>query len=151
MRTVIQRVSQARVLVGDDVVGEIEQGFLLLIGVAEGDGMSDAETTSRKISELRVFRDGEGRMNRSISDTGGSILVVSQFTLVADVRKGRRPSFVRAAQPEEAEPLVHAVCTGLVERGITVEMGSFGADMQVELVNDGPVSIVLDVVDGRVT
>ena len=150
MRTVIQRVSRARVLVGDDVVGEIGHGFLLLVGVAEGDSVGDAGVTARKISELRVFPDGEGKMNRSISDAGGSILVVSQFTLMADVRRGRRPSFVSAARPDEAEPLIRAVCAGLEERGIAVETGLFGAAMQVELVNDGPVSIVLDVVDGRV-
>lgn len=150
MRTVIQRVAHARVLVGENVVGEIGHGFLLLVGVAEGDGIGDADTTVRKISELRVFPDVEGQMNRSISDAGGSILVVSQFTLLADVRRGRRPSFARAAKPEIAEPLIGVVCAALEERGLPVEKGSFGANMQVELVNDGPVSIILDVVNGQV-
>ncbi len=150
MRTVIQRVSEARVLVDDVVVGRIGNGFLLLVGVGEGDSVDDANVTARKVGELRIFRDDEGRMNRSIGEVEGEILVVSQFTLLADVRKGRRPSFTRAAQPEKAEPLMRAVCAGLEEQGINVETGSFGADMQVELINDGPVSIVLDVVEGRV-
>jgi D-tyrosyl-tRNA(Tyr) deacylase len=147
---VIQRVSEARVLVGDAVVGEIGHGLVLLIGVERGDGESDVATLVRKVAEMRLFPDDAGKMNRSISDSGGSVLVVSQFTLLADVRKGRRPSFTDAADPDDAQPHIAAICAGLKQRGISVAAGMFGAHMQVELVNDGPVTIVLDVADGQV-
>ncbi len=150
MRTVVQRVSEAKVRVDGDTVGEIGRGLLVLVGIAIGDGPDDVDTTVRKISQLRVFIDDDGRMNRSVIDTGGSVLVVSQFTLLADVRKGRRPSFIGAAPPHEAEPLVRAVCLAFEDLGINVATGVFGADMAVDLTNDGPVSIVLDVIDGRI-
>lgn len=132
------------------VVGDIGGGLLLLVGIAVGDGPDDVAKTVDKISQLRIFADDDGRMNRSIIDTGGGVLVVSQFTLLADVRKGRRPSFVGAARRPEAEPLVRSVCSGFEELGIGVATGVFGASMQVELINDGPVSIVIDVVDGQI-
>lgn len=150
MRTVVQRVSEARVIVDGSVVGEISAGLLLLVGIAVGDGPVDVRKTVGKISQLRIFGDDDGRMNRSILDTGGSVLVVSQFTLLADVTRGRRPSFVGAAAPEQARPLMEAICSALCDLGIKVETGVFGADMAVELTNDGPVSIVIDVSNGRI-
>ena len=150
MRTVVQRVSEARVIVDGNVVGEIHDGLLVLVGIAAGDGPDDVTKTVDKISQLRIFGDDDGRMNRSIMDTGGSVLVVSQFTLLADVSRGRRPSFVRAAAPDEAEPLVRAVSSALSDLGIRVETGVFGADMAVELTNDGPVTVVIDVADGGI-
>jgi len=150
MRTVVQRVSEARVIVDGNVVGEIRNGLLLLVGIAAGDGPDDVAKTVDKISRLRIFGDDDGRMNRSILDMGGSVLVVSQFTLLADVSRGRRPSFVRAATPDQAEPLVRAVNSALSDLGIKVETGVFGADMAVELTNDGPVTVVIDVADGGI-
>lgn len=155
MRAVIQRVSSAQVTVDGAVVGGIERGYVVLLGVGRSDDQADVDTVVRKVSEMRLFPDDEGRMNRSIEDVaveevGGAILVVSQFTLQADARRGRRPSFTDAADPKIAEPLVHAVCAGFEARGIVVERGVFGAFMQVGLVNDGPVTIVLDVVNGQV-
>ena len=150
MRTVVQRVSEARVIVDGNVVGEIHDGLLVLVGIAAGDGPDDVTKTVDKISQLRIFGDDDGRMNRSIMDTGGSILVVSQFTLLADVSRGRRPSFVRAAAPDEAEPLVRAVSSALSDLGLRVETGVFGADMAVELTNNGPVTVVIDVADGGI-
>ncbi len=149
MRTIVQRVSEARVQVDGRTVGEIPQGLLLLVGVSMGDDSRDVARTVSKVSELRVFSDEDGRMNRSILDTGGSILVVSQFTLLADLRKGRRPSFVKAAPPEVAEPLIDGLCTSFKEMGVDVAAGVFGANMQVESINDGPVTVVVDVSDGR--
>lgn len=149
MRTVIQRVTEARVLVDNVVVGEIGAGLLLLVGVAQGDGLDDAATVVSKVRGLRIFADDASKMNFSVADTGGSVLVVSQFTLLADTRKGRRPSFTNAAAPNDAVPLIDAICSGLRECGISVATGVFGADMQVELANDGPVTIVVDVVDGN--
>lgn len=134
----------------DEVVGGIERGYVLLIGVGRGDDQADVEIVVRKISEMRLFPDGEGRMNRSVEDIGGAVLVISQFTLQADTRRGRRPSFTSAADPGAAEPLVTAVCAGFEARGIVVERGVFGARMQVSLVNDGPVTILLDVAGGQV-
>ena len=150
MRTVVQRVSEARVIVDGNVVGEIHDGLLALVCIAAGDGPDDVTKTVDKISQLRIFGDDDGRMNRSIMDTGGSVLVVSQFTLLADVSRGRRPSFVRAAAPDEAEPLVRAVSSALSDLGLRVETGVFGADMAVELTNDGPVTVVIDVADGGI-
>lgn len=151
MRIVVQRVSQAAVTVDGAVVGEVGRGLLLLVGVAAGDTPEDAEAAAAKIAGLRIFGDDEGRMNLSAGDVGGAALVVSQFTLVADIRKGRRPSFVDAAGPDAAEPLVAAVAAGLEAHGLEVAHGSFGASMEVSSVNDGPVTIVLEVSGGRVT
>jgi len=150
VRTVVQRVSEARVIVDGVVVGEIESGLLLLVGIAAGDGPDDVTKTADKISQVRIFGDDDGRMNRSIIDTGGSVLVVSQFTLLADVSKGRRPSFVGAAVPDQAEPLINTFCTVLGDLGVDVATGVFGAHMVVDLINDGPVTIVIDVIGGRV-
>jgi len=150
VRTVIQRVTEARVLVDNVVVGEIGAGLLMLVGVAHGDGLDDAATVVRKVCGLRIFADEASKMNLSVAATGGSVLVVSQFTLLADTRKGRRPSFTNAAAPNDAVPLIDAICRGLRECDISVATGVFGADMQVELANDGPVTIVVDVVDGQV-
>jgi D-tyrosyl-tRNA(Tyr) deacylase len=144
MRIVVQRVSRASVSVDGDTVGAIRSGLLLLVGVAEGDTEEEASRLARKFAEMRVFSDPEGRFNLSLIDTGGEALVVSQFTLLADVRRGRRPSFVGAAPPEVAEPLMEAFASALREMGVRVETGRFGARMQVELVNDGPVTIVID-------
>ncbi len=150
MRAVIQRVSEARVTIDGVVVGEIGVGMLLLVGVASGDGMSDVDVLVTKIAGLRIFVDDRMKMNRSILGVGGSILVVSQFTLLADVRRGRRPSFTAAAPPTDAEPLVEALCVGLRKQGIGVEEGVFGAQMRVELVNDGPVTIILETENGQI-
>ena len=150
MRAVLQRVTRARVTVGGETVGEIGSGLLALVGVGGGDGAVDAEVMGDKILALRIFPDGEGRMNLSVADAGGEVLVVSQFTLLADVRKGRRPSFVAAAPPDAAEPLVDAVAQRIHSAGVPCRTGRFGARMAIELVNDGPVTVVLDVADGRV-
>jgi D-tyrosyl-tRNA(Tyr) deacylase len=140
MRAVVQRVSRARVAPG----GEIGLGVCVLLGVARGDGEEQAAWLAGKIARLRIFPDGNGRFDRSVTDVGGAALVVSQFTLIADTAKGNRPSFVEAAPPEEAEPLFERFCSELRALGVTVETGVFGAKMDVELVNDGPVTIVLD-------
>lgn len=140
MRTVLQRVASARVLVDDEVVGEIGPGLLALVGVTHDDGPDEVATTVRKIAELRIMAD-----ETSVADSGGGVLVVSQFTLHADVRKGRRPSWNAAAPGPVAEPLVDAVADGLRERGVEVATGRFGADMQIDLRADGPVTIVVDV------
>ena len=144
MRSVAQRVRSASVRVEDRVVGEIGPGLLVLLGVAEGDGKPNARWMARKLANLRIFADDQGRMNRSVVDTGGSILLVSQFTLCADTRQGNRPSFVNAAQPEVAEPLVTLTADLLREQGLDVATGEFGASMLVTLENDGPVTIVLE-------
>lgn len=149
MRVVIQRVGRASVTVAGERVAEIGPGLLLLVGVAEGDDARDVAAAVEKIAGLRVFADAEGKMNRSVTDAGGGILVVSQFTLLADVRKGRRPSFTGAAAPERAERLIDQMVEGFRASGITTGQGVFGASMQVESVNDGPVTLVLDVRDGR--
>lgn len=150
MRAVVQRVSQASVTVAGEVVGAIGDGFLVLLGIAPDDGVAEVEAFADKLAGLRVFPDEDGRMNRSVIDAGGQVLLVSQFTLLGDVRKGRRPSFTGAAPPEVAEPLVHTAAAAIEERGVPVETGSFGAMMDVALVNDGPVTLVMDIVDGRV-
>lgn len=149
MRAVVQRVTEARVVVGGDTVGEIGAGLLLLVGISIGDDSADVSAMVDKVCHLRIFQDDEGRMNRSVLDTGGAILVVSQFTLLADVRRGRRPSFTGAASPREAEPLVQALWSAFEDIGISVATGVFGADMEIELINDGPVTIVIDVANGR--
>ena len=145
MKAVVQRVSEARVRVGADVVGEIEHGLCVLLGVARGDGSPEAERLAGKIARLRVFSDDEGRFDRSVLDANGRVLAVSQFTLIADTQKGNRPSFGEAAPPEDAEPLYERFCEALAGQGVQVARGVFGARMRVELVNDGPVTIVLDV------
>ena len=144
MRVVIQRVSRAAVRVASEEVGKIGQGFLILLSVAPGDTAEDAQYLARKIVELRVFEDAAGLMNSSLAHVGGSILAISQFTLLADCRKGRRPSFTDAARPEEAQPLFEHFVAAVRSRGIPVETGRFAAHMQVELVNDGPVTLLLD-------
>ena len=143
MRAVCQRVSEARVRVAGDIVGEIGAGLCVLLGVARGDSEADAERLGAKIARLRIFADEDGRFDRSLVDIGGSALVVSQFTLLADTAKGNRPSFTGAAPPEEAEALYERFCQALRDLGIPVQQGAFGASMAVELVNDGPVTIVL--------
>ena len=149
MRSVCQRVGEARVRVGGEVVAEIGPGLCILLGVAAGDGETEAVRLAGKVARLRVFPDEEGRFDRSVLDAGGSALVVSQFTLIADTAKGNRPSFAGAAPPDRAEPLYERFCGELRALGVPVEQGVFGAKMGVELVNDGPVTIVLDV-DGNV-
>lgn len=144
MRAVIQRVSRASVTVDGTVRGAIEQGLLVLVGVEQGDGEEDARYLADKTAGLRIFRDAEGRMNRSVADIAGACLVVSQFTLLADTRRGRRPGFSAAAAPDEADRLYGRVCDYLREAGIPVATGVFQAMMQVELVNDGPVTILVD-------
>ncbi|KAF0197474.1 MAG: D-tyrosyl-tRNA(Tyr) deacylase [Bacillota bacterium] len=144
MRAVVQRVSRAQVTVEDQVVGKISHGFLVLLGVDVHDTEHDAEYIAEKISGLRVFADVEDKMNLSLADVAGSVLVVSQFTLHGDCRRGRRPSYSDAARPELAIPLYDKFVSELRDRGHTVETGIFGAMMQVELVNDGPVTLLLD-------
>jgi D-tyrosyl-tRNA(Tyr) deacylase len=145
VRIVLQRVKNAAVKVEDDRISEIGPGLLLLVGVARGDEEPEADWLAQKVAGLRVMGDAEGKMNLSVRDVGGEILAVSQFTLLADTRKGKRPSFVYAAPPEEAEPLFDYFCERLREAGVaSVKTGSFGAMMDVELVNDGPVTIVLE-------
>ena len=144
MRIVIQRVKRASVSVEEKVVGSIQKGFLVLIGVGQGDDEATADKYMKKLLGLRIFEDENGKMNRSVKDVGGEILVVSQFTLYADCRKGNRPSFVGAAAPEPAEALYLYFIKKLSESGIHTESGEFGADMQVSLINDGPVTILLD-------
>jgi D-tyrosyl-tRNA(Tyr) deacylase len=145
MRLVVQRVKQGSVTVNGTVTGSIDLGFVVLVGVTHNDGQEQADLLARKTANLRVFEDEEGKMNRSILDVGGGILVISQFTLYADARKGRRPSFIDAARPEQAEPLVKYYADQLLKEGIQrVERGVFGAMMLVEIHNDGPVTIILD-------
>ncbi|WP_448539354.1 D-aminoacyl-tRNA deacylase [Roseiflexus sp.] len=144
MRAVVQRVSQASVTVGDEVVGAIGQGLLILLGIGVGDSEAEARLLAEKTANLRIFADEEGRFNRSLLDIGGEALVVSQFTLYADTRRGRRPSFSDAAPPEIAAPLVDIFADELRRLGVAVSTGRFGAMMQVALVNDGPVTILLD-------
>ena len=144
MRAVVQRVLAARVVVDGDVVAEIGEGLCVLLGVARTDGPDEADRLAGKIARLRIFEDDEGRFDRSVLDVHGSVLAVSQFTLIADTAKGNRPSFTDAAAPEDAEPRYERFCTALSELGIDVAKGRFGARMAVDLVNDGPVTIVLD-------
>ena len=144
MRAVIQRVNQARVLVDGEIVGAIGPGLLALVGVAADDGPADVAYVAGKIRELRVFEDDGGKMNRALADVGGSVLAVSQFTLYGDSRKGRRPSFDRAAPAGPGRVLFDAVVAELRAAGVAVETGAYRAHMQVELVNDGPVTILVD-------
>jgi D-aminoacyl-tRNA deacylase len=144
MKALVQRVSEAAVTVGERTVGAIGRGLLVLLGVEEGDGESDAALLARKVANLRIFEDDAGKMNRSVLEVGGGVLVVSQFTLCADVRKGNRPSFVGAAAPERAQALYASFCEHLGAHGVPVARGEFAAHMAVRLVNDGPVTIWLD-------
>jgi D-aminoacyl-tRNA deacylase len=144
MRAVVQRVSRAEVAVDGVVVGAIERGFLVLIGVALDDDARDADQLAQKIAGLRIFDDAAGTMNLALADVGGAVLLVSQFTLLGDVRRGRRPSFVAAARGEPAQRLYERVAAGLRDAGLSVAEGRFGADMQVALINDGPVTILVD-------
>ena len=144
MRVVVQRVSHARVVVDGEHVASIEAGLLALVGVEHRDQEDDARWIARKLIGLRVFEDDEGKMNRSVEEVGGSILVVSQFTLLGDCRKGRRPSFVDAASPVHAGPLVTLVADQIEAVGVDAPMGVFGSHMQVDLRNDGPVTLIID-------
>ncbi len=144
MRAVIQRVSVARVTVGDDLVGAIGPGLLVFLGIASRDTEAEADWLLDKLLDLRIFEDESGKFNRSLRDLNGELLVVSQFTLLADTRKGRRPSFTAAARPEQAVPLYEHMIRRAHDRGVTVATGRFGARMRVELVNEGPVTIILD-------
>jgi len=147
VRLILQRVSEASVMVGGRLVAEIGPGLLILVGVAAGDEGTTgqaAERLAEKVANLRIFPDEAGKMNRALTEAGGAALVVSQFTLYADTRKGRRPSWTDAARPEVAEPAVEAFARALEFRGVRVGRGVFGADMQVALINDGPVTILLD-------
>ncbi|NLZ51928.1 MAG: D-tyrosyl-tRNA(Tyr) deacylase [Thermoanaerobacteraceae bacterium] len=144
MRAVVQRVKKAFVSVHDNIIGQIEKGLVVFLGVADGDTMDDVNYMAEKIVGLRVFEDEEGKINKSLQDVGGALLVISQFTLLGDVRKGRRPSFIQAANPDEAKKLYEAlieVCKNKVKK---VEKGQFQADMLVNVLNDGPVTILLD-------
>jgi D-tyrosyl-tRNA(Tyr) deacylase len=144
MKAVVQRVAEARVRVGEEVVGEIGPGLCVLLGVARGNDDAEAERLAGRVARLRIFENEEGKFDRSLLDTGGSALVVSQFTLIADTAKGNRPSFSGAAPPDEADRLYEGFCAALRALGIPVETGVFGARMRVELSNDGPVTIVLN-------
>jgi D-tyrosyl-tRNA(Tyr) deacylase len=144
MRALVQRVAEARVEVDGEAVGEIGRGVLVLVCAMQGDGDRDAEALARKIARLRIFSDADGKMNLALRETGGSALVVSQFTLAADTSRGNRPGFSAAAPPTEGERLYSATCDALAAEGIPLATGRFGADMAVHLVNDGPVTIWLD-------
>lgn len=144
MRCVIQRVREASVSIGGETAGRCGRGYMVLIGVHTDDTEKDLKYMAEKVPNLRVFEDAEGKMNLSIRDVGGEILAVSQFTLYGDARGGRRPSFIAAARPDKANPMYEALVEAWREQGIHVETGRFGADMQVSLVNDGPVTILMD-------
>ncbi len=150
MRAVVQRVIEASVSVDDAVVGSVGRGLVAFVGVGRDDTSADAAALAAKVAALRIFPDDAAATGRSVLDVGGSVLVVSQFTLLADVRKGRRPSFAAAAPPEVAEPLVEEVGRRLAGLGVPVAFGRFGASMIVEVVNDGPFTLILEVVDGKV-
>jgi D-tyrosyl-tRNA(Tyr) deacylase len=144
MRAVIQRVDRASVRVGGAVAGQIGRGLLVFVGVEAGDGPADVAYVASKVIEARVFPDDRGRMNRSVQEAAGAVLVVSQFTLLGDLRKGRRPAFDAAMPPDAARALYESLLVDLKNRGIAIEAGVFQADMQVELVNDGPVTVLID-------
>jgi D-tyrosyl-tRNA(Tyr) deacylase len=144
MRAVLQRVQSASVSVGGNSIGRIGPGLVVLLGIGAGDDEALCGRMAEKIATLRIFADQEGRFNRSLLDSGGAVLLISQFTLYADTRRGRRPSFTDAAAPEQAAPLVAQVASALERQGVAVATGQFGASMQVSLVNDGPVTIVID-------
>ncbi len=144
MRACVQRVSEARVTVQDATVGQIGQGVVVLLGVAQGDEQRDAQWLAQKIAQLRIFDDEHGKMNRSLLDVGGAMLAISQFTLLGDCRRGRRPSFVSAADPDKAKALYDAFVTASDRQGVPTRTGRFGQMMRVSLVNEGPVTILLD-------
>ena len=144
MKVVLQRVSEAHVKVNSKIVGKINNGLLLLIGIDELDDTTDADWLIKKIIDLRIFSDEEGKMNRSVKDISGEILCISQFTLLADYKKGNRPSFIKAAKPDKAIPLFDYFKSEISKSGLKTESGIFGADMKVSLLNDGPVTIVMD-------
>ncbi|KXH87350.1 D-aminoacyl-tRNA deacylase [Sporosarcina sp. HYO08] len=144
MKVVLQRSGAASVKVDGEVTGSIEKGYVLLVGITHDDTEADADYIAKKIAGLRLWEDEEGKMNRSIFEAGGDILSISQFTLYGDTRKGRRPSFIEAARPEQAEPLWHYFNCQLKAEGLTVETGVFGAMMDVQLLNDGPVTIIVE-------
>lgn len=144
MRVVIQRSKEAAVSVNGEIVGSISKGYVLLVGITHDDTMDDVKYVAKKVSEMRIFEDDEGKMNRSIQEVGGEILSVSQFTLYADTKRGRRPSFIDAAKPELAKPLWEAFNEQLKQYGLKVETGIFGAEMKVSLINDGPVTIIVE-------
>lgn len=144
MRAVVQRVSKASVTIDQQEVGKIDQGLVILLGIHEKDTQDDVDYLVKKIAQMRIFEDEQGKMNRSVEDVEGQILSVSQFTLFADTKKGNRPSFISAARPETAIPLYEAFNEGIRNRGIIVATGQFGADMAVSLINDGPVTIIID-------
>ena len=144
MRVVLQRVSRASVTIGGSVTGAIGPGFCLLVGFTHGDGDAQVDWMADKVAGLRLFSDAEGKMNLGLSEVAGAVLVISQFTLYGDATKGRRPSFIDAAGPDIAEPLYHRFVAALRGRGLEVATGEFGADMQVEIHNDGPVTLILD-------
>jgi D-tyrosyl-tRNA(Tyr) deacylase len=145
MRALVQRVTRASVTVGDEVTGAIGPGLCVLVGVTHADRDQEARALAAKLWHLRVFEGADGRMDRPVGEAGGEVLVVSQFTLYGDTRKGRRPSWVQAAAPEQAEPLIEVLCAELRSLGATVATGRFRADMAVELVNDGPVTLLVEV------
>jgi len=149
MRVVLQRVTEARVAVDDQIVGQIEQGLLILVGIGHGDGETEAKWLAEKTAQLRIFSDAEGKMNRSVLDVGGAALVISQFTLLGDCRKGRRPAFTDAANPAHAKQLYERFADLIAQHGVPVQRGIFAADMQVSLVNDGPVTMVIDRIGPR--
>jgi len=144
MRAVVQRVKESHVAIEGEIVARIGHGLLVLLGVATGDTVKNADYLADKLSHLRIFEDDQEKMNRSLLDTGGDMLVVSQFTLMGDCRKGRRPSFIKAARPEEADPLYAFFVQRVREKGVHVETGRFRARMAVSLINDGPVTIILE-------
>jgi D-tyrosyl-tRNA(Tyr) deacylase len=144
LRALVQRVSGARVLVGEETVGEIGAGVCVLLGVADTDDLDIAGRLAQRVVRLRIFENEEGRFDRSLADVHGSALIVSQFTLIADTAKGNRPSFTHAARPEQAEPLYEAFCGALEDEGIDIARGIFGARMDVQIANDGPVTVILD-------
>ncbi len=145
MKAVVQRVKKSQVSVDGQVVGKVGQGFNVLLGVMQGDTTAEADVLAAKIAKLRVFEDEQGKMNLCVTDIGGEILVISQFTLCADLKKGNRPSFINSAKPDEANALYEYFCKQLLANGVgNVEKGIFAADMEVEIINDGPVTIVMD-------
>ena len=144
MRVLLQRVSSSKVVVAGEIVGQIGKGFTLLVGITHTDTQAQADWLANKIAGIRLFEDDAGKMNRALNDVDGAILAISQFTLYGDARKGRRPSFINAARPEQAEPLFDYFVDKLRSKGITVETGRFGASMAVDIQNDGPVTLMLE-------